>query len=52
VVSDDEQGALRHALIDIEQAAGIVRRKWHKLTPLRRAFCLGYPSRRKANLCR
>jgi len=36
VVSDDEQDALRHALIDIEQAAGTGRRKWHKLTASRR----------------
>jgi len=36
VVTDDEQDALRHALIGIEQAAGTGRRKWHKSAPSRR----------------
>jgi len=36
VVSADEQGGLRQALTEIEEAAGTGRRKWHKSRPERR----------------
>jgi hypothetical protein len=41
VVSADEQGGLRQALTEIEEAAGTGRRKWHKSRPERRLCYLG-----------